>query len=77
MLTIKDLKEFIIDIPPLNVQKDIAAFLSFFDDKITLNNKINHHLEQMAQAIFKSWFVDFEPWEGASVWSYTDSGIKI
>ena len=43
-VTIKDLKEFIIDIPPLNVQKNIAAILSLFDDKITLNNKINHHL---------------------------------
>jgi type I restriction enzyme S subunit len=42
-------------------QKRIADTLSTFDDKIEMNAKINHHLEQMAQAIFKSWFVDFEP----------------
>ena len=48
-------------IPPLSEQRTIALILSALDDKITLNTKLNHHLEQMAQAIFKSWFVDFEP----------------
>jgi type I restriction enzyme S subunit len=38
--------------------------LSALDTKITENRKINHHLEQIAQAIFKSWFVDFEPFGG-------------
>ncbi len=46
------------------VQKKIAAVLSALDDKIELNNKINQNLEQQAQAIFKSWFVDFEPFGG-------------
>ncbi|MBU0476830.1 restriction endonuclease subunit S [Patescibacteria group bacterium] len=41
----------------INEQKKIAAILSVFDDKIELNNKINQNLEQMAQAIFKEWFV--------------------
>ena len=41
-----------------NVQKKIAALLSSLDDKIELNNRINDNLEQQAQAIFKSWFVD-------------------
>jgi type I restriction enzyme S subunit len=42
------------------------------DDKIAINKKINHHLEQMAQAIFKSWFMDFEPWGGVMPedWSF-------
>ena len=42
-------------------QCTIADALSAIDARIALNKKINHHLEQMAQAIFKSWFVDFEP----------------
>ena len=42
-------------------QRRIAKTLSVLDEKIENNTRINHHLEQMAQAIFKSWFVDFEP----------------
>ena len=45
------------------VQRAIAATLSCLDDKIELNNKINANLEAQAQAIFKSWFVDFEPFQ--------------
>ena len=48
-------------IPPKKYQTKIAKVLSVLDDKIELNNKINKSLEEMAQAIFKSWFVDFEP----------------
>ena len=51
-------------LPSSPEQKAIAATLSCLDDKIEINNKINHNLEQMAQAIFKSWFVDFEPFGG-------------
>lgn len=50
-------------LPPLAEQKAIADTLSALDDKIELNNKINKNLEEMAQAIFKSWFVDFEPFK--------------
>ena len=49
--------------PPISEQKAIAATLSCLDDKIELNNRINKTLEEMAQAIFKSWFVDFEPFQ--------------
>lgn len=48
-------------VPPMSEQKRIADTLSSFDDKIQLNRQINQTLEQIAQAIFKSWFVDFEP----------------
>lgn len=51
-------------IPPLETQQKIAKVLSAIDDKIELNNSINNNLEQQAQAIFKSWFVDFEPFNG-------------
>lgn len=47
------------------IQKKIGVFLRSFDEKIRLNNKINENLEQQAQAIYKSWFVDFEPFGGA------------
>lgn len=50
-----------IELPPLAVQKIISANVSALSSKIQLNNQINKTLEQMAQAIFKSWFVDFEP----------------
>lgn len=55
---------YTISCPNLPTQKKIASILSALDDKIELNNKINKNLEEMAQAIFKSWFVDFEPWGG-------------
>ena len=46
---------------PLDIQIRISDTLSILDSRIVENRKINHHLEQMAKAIFKSWFVDFEP----------------
>lgn len=51
-------------LPPLETQRRIAAILSSLDDQIENNNRINANLEAQAQAIFKSWFVDFEPWGG-------------
>lgn len=48
-------------LPTLSVQKRISKILSDLDDKIHLNNQINQTLESIAQAIFKSWFIDFEP----------------
>lgn len=53
-----------IAIPPLLEQKKIAAILSSLDEKIETNRKINVRLENMAQAIFKSWFIDFTPFGG-------------
>ena len=57
-------KEILVPIPPFEVQKKIAGVLGALDDKIELNNKINQNLEAQAQALFKSWFVDFEPFGG-------------
>ena len=50
-----------IELPSRKVQDKIVSILSSLDRKIELNNKINADLEEMAQAIFKNWFVDFEP----------------
>lgn len=60
-ITINDLSNLEIIIPPLQTQKKIAHILSTLDDKIELNRKMNQTLEAMASAIFKSWFVDFDP----------------
>lgn len=54
--------EFLL--PDLKTQKKISAVLGSLDNKIELNEKINQNLESQAQAIFKSWFVDFEPFGG-------------
>ena len=59
-----DIENLEIDLPSLKTQKQIASILSALDDKIELNNRINENLESQAQAIFKSWFVDFEPFGG-------------
>ena len=50
-------------LPDLKTQQKVASILTAFDDKIELNAQINHNLEEQAKAIFKSWFVDFEPFQ--------------
>ena len=57
------MKNLAINIPEIDEQKKIAAILSSLDDKIELNSRINRNLEQQAQALFKAWFVDFEPFK--------------
>lgn len=80
-----------IELPSRKVQDKIVSILSSLDQKIELNNKINADLEEMAQAIFKNWFVDFEPFkdgkfvdselgmipEGWKVGKITDIGCLI
>ena len=57
------IKDYVLKMPSLADQRRIASILSSLDWKIELNNKINADLEEMAQAIFKNWFVDFEPFK--------------
>ena len=57
----KLMAEIPILLPKLEEQRCIADILSSFNDKIELNRRINDNLEQQAQALFKAWFVDFEP----------------
>ena len=60
-LPIRDMKRIEIPIPPVHVQSGICAVLGAFDDRITLLRENNATLEAIAQALFKSWFVDFDP----------------
>lgn len=63
-----------IELPSRKVQDKIVSILSSLDRKIELNNKINADLEEMAQAIFKNWFVDFEPFKGGK---FVDSELGM
>lgn len=64
LLTQEILNSIKVMLPPLYEQYEIGRTLRALDDKIANNTAINHHLEQMAREIFKSWFVNFEPFGG-------------
>ena len=57
------MKNIVVKIPSLSTQHQISSILKSLDDKIEVNRKINENLEQQAHALFKSWFVDFEPFK--------------
>ena len=63
MVTKKNVEDYVFRCPPKEVRDRISTLLWGLDRKIELNNKINADLEEMAQAIFKNWFVDFEPFK--------------
>ncbi|MCY7277306.1 MAG: restriction endonuclease subunit S [Phormidesmis sp. CAN_BIN44] len=60
-ITKGNIESFKVPLPPLGEQKAIAHILGTLDDKIELNQQINHTLEAIARALFKSWFIDFDP----------------
>ena len=64
-VTVKDLKELLIDLPPFSIQQAIGNYLSALDDKIALNQKINNNLAEQARSIFQSWLIDYEPFGGS------------
>lgn len=68
-------QELEIPVPPMKEQQTIVNALSALNARIASNRAINHHLEQMAQAIYKSWFVDFEPWGGVMPYNWRISNI--
>ena len=57
-------KKVEIELPSISLQQRIVDILDSIGNKIELNNRINHNLEEQAQALYKSWFVDFEPFKG-------------
>ena len=62
-ITLEDIRKYSFLVPSIPTQNKIVEILSSLDDKIELNRQINDNLEQQAQALFKSWFVDFEPFK--------------
>ena len=71
----QDLADFEFIFPPKEQRKKAAALLNIYDQKIDLNTQINQTLEQIAQALFKSWFVDFDPVR-AKVQAFSD-GLSL
>ena len=63
LMTQDIISDFKIKLPSVHIQKVIASILKSLDDKIECNKRINDNLEQQAQTLFKSWFVDFEPFK--------------
>lgn len=59
-ITKGNIESFLIPLPPIEEQRRIAAVLGALDDKIELNRKMNRTLEELAQTLFKSWFIDFD-----------------
>lgn len=57
-------KKMKIPLPPIEIQNRIASIIQGLNDKIELNNKINENLERQAAALFESWFVNYDPWDG-------------
>lgn len=64
-----------IPMPDMETQRKIAVVLSRLGDKISVNTAINENLEQQAQALFKSWFLDYDPWDGFVPDSWNDGKL--
>ena len=62
-LNMSEIRNLEITLPPLDQQIKVATILTSIDDKIDLNNRINHNLEEQAQTLYKTWFIDFEPFK--------------
>jgi len=74
MITKKDVESFVFKCPGKELRSKIADLLWSIEDKIDINIRINHNLEEQAQALFKSWFVDFEPFKGSD---FVDSELGL
>ena len=70
--------QYEVPVMDIELQRRIASILKSIDEKIELNNAINNNLEQQAQAIFKAWFIDFEPFgrELPNDWKHTKLGTS-
>ena len=63
-ISLKTMRGYNFTFPSLETQRQISSILQSLDDKIEINRRINDNLEQQAQALFKSWFIDFDPFKG-------------
>lgn len=69
------LEEFVLKVPSLQEQKKISSVLCALDQKIALNKEINDNLQQQAAALFESWFVNYEPWDGNQPSGWTNAPL--
>ena len=69
------LQTLIVKVPDLETQQSISGILKFLDDKIAANRKINDNLEQQTAALFKSWFVDYDLWDGVRPDGWTNAPL--
>ena len=78
-LPIKNIQNIAINLPDYTTQERIASLLLSIDRKIELNQKINDNLEQQAAALFESWFVNYDPWDGVqpSEWENAPLGSFV
>lgn len=76
---LKNFRKIKINLPSLLEQKKIAAILSALDEKIAINRAINDNLQQQAAALFESWFVNYDPWDGVqpSEWENAPLGSFV
>ena len=76
-VSLETMRNYSFMAPSINEQKRISSILSSLDSKIELNRRINDNLEQQAQALFKAWFVEFEPFGGTmpSNWEICEAQI--
>lgn len=74
-ISLKQMRDYSFYIPGYETQKRISGILRFIDDRISLNTAINENLESQAQEIFKSWFVDFEPFGGVKPEEWTEKSV--
>ena len=74
-ITRKTFDNIEVEIPSIEIQEKIASILSDYDEKIELNNEINNNLFEQMQALYKAWFVDFEPFGGVRPSSWNDTNI--
>lgn len=74
-ISVKTLSKQIVKLPSFDIQNKVVAILSSLEDKIDVNNRINDNLEQQLQAIYKSWFVDYEPFNGEQPTDWLKSDI--
>ena len=71
-LNMEEIRNLKVSIPDIKIQNSVAGILSSLDDKIECNRRINDNLLQQADALFKSWFVDFEPFKNGE---FEESGL--
>ena len=74
MITKKNIEDYVFLCPPKEAREKIVSMLWNIEDKIDLNKRINHNLEEQAQALYKSWFVDYEPFRGGN---FVDSELGM